>query len=71
MENRYFRRFSLQLLDILKQRKEQLLKENQEAIQEYEKAVQAANMFKAKAFSCLERLKEIEMLLVESKEKTN
>ena len=58
-------------MDILKQRKEQLLKENQEAIQEYEKAVQAANMFKAKAFSCQERLKEIEMLLVESKEKSN
>ena len=58
-------------MDILKQRKEQLLKENQEAIQEYEKAVQAANMFKAKAFSCQERLKEIEMLLVESKQKTS
>ena len=58
-------------MDILKQRKEQLLKENQEAIQEYEKAVQAANMFKAKAFSCQERLKEIEMLLEESKQKTS
>ena len=58
-------------MNILNQRKEQLLKENQEAIQEYEKAIQAANMFKAKAFSCHERLKEIEMLLVESKEKTN
>ena len=58
-------------MDILKQRKEQLLKENQEAIQEYEKAVQAANMFKAKAFSCQERLKEIEKLLVESKQKTS
>ena len=58
-------------MDILKQRKQQLLKENQEAIEEYEKAVQAANMFKTKAFSCQERLKEIEMLLVESKEKTN
>ena len=58
-------------MHILKQRKEQLLKENQEAIQEYEKAVQAANMFKAKAFSCQERLKEIEMLLVESKQKTS
>ena len=58
-------------MDILKQRKEQLLKENQEAIQEYEKVIQATNMFKAKAFSCQERLKEIEMLLVESKEKTN
>ena len=58
-------------MDILKQRKEQLLKENQEAIQEYEKAVQAANMFKAKAFSCQERFKEIEMLLVESKQKTS
>ena len=58
-------------MDILKARKEQLLKENQEAIQEYEKAIQASNMFKAKAFSCQERLKEIEMLLVESKEKTN
>ena len=55
----------------LEQRKEQLIKENQEAISEFEKAVQAANMFKAKAFSCQERLKEIEMLLVESKEKTN
>ena len=58
-------------MDILKERKKQLLKENQEAIEEYEKAIQAANMFKAKAFSCQERLKEIEMLLVESKEKTN
>ena len=58
-------------MDILQTRKEQLLKENQEAIQEYEKAIQASNMFKAKAFSCQERLKEIEMLLVESKEKTN
>ena len=58
-------------MDILQTRKEQLLKENQEAIQEYEKAIQATNMFKAKAFSCQERLKEIEMLLVESKEKTN
>ena len=58
-------------MDILKARKEQLLKENQEAIQEYEKAIQAANMFKAKAFSCKERLKEIEMLLIETKEKTN
>ena len=58
-------------MDILKARKEQLIKENQEAIQEYEKAMQAANMFKTKAFSCQERLKEIEMLLVESKEKTN
>ena len=58
-------------MDILKQRKQQLLKENQEAIEEYEKAVQAANMFKTKAFSCQERLKEIEMLLVESKEETN
>ena len=58
-------------MDILKERKEQLLKENQEAIQEYEKAIQAANIFKTKAFSCQERLKEIEMLLVESKEKTN
>ena len=48
-------------MDILKLRKELLLKENQEAIQEYEKAIQAANMFKAKAFSCQERLKEIEM----------
>ena len=55
----------------LNERKEQLIKENQEAITEYEKAVQAANMFKAKVFSCQERLKEIEMLLVESKEKTN
>ena len=54
----------------LEQRKEQLIKENQEAISEYEKAVQAANMFKAKAFSCQERLKEIEMLIVETKEKT-
>ena len=58
-------------MDILKARKEQLIKENQEAIQEYEKAIQASNMFKAKAFSCQERLKEIEMLLIESKEKTN
>ena len=58
-------------MDVLKARKEQLLKENEEAIQEYEKAMQAANMFKAKAFSCQERLKEIEMLLIESKEKTN
>ena len=58
-------------MDILLTRKEQLLKENEEAIKEYEKAIQAANMFKAKAFSCQERLKEIEMLLVESKEKTN
>ena len=58
-------------MDILKARKEQLIKENQEAIQEYEKAIQASNIFKAKAFSCQERLKEIEMLLVESKEKTN
>lgn len=55
----------------LNERKEQLIKENQEAITEYEKAVQAANMFKAKAFSCQERLKEIEMLLVESEQKTN
>ena len=55
----------------LQERKEQLIKENQEAIQEYEKAIQASNMFKAKAFSCQERLKEIEMLLLESKEKTN
>ena len=55
----------------LNKRKEQLLKENQEAITEYEKAVQAANMFKAKVFSCQERLKEIEMLLVESEQKTN
>ena len=47
------------------------IKENQEAITEYEKAVQAANMFKAKVFSCQERLKEIEMLLVESEQKTN
>ena len=53
----------------LNQRKEQLTKENKEAIAEYEKAIQAANMFKAKAFSCQERLKEIEMLLVESAEK--
>ena len=58
-------------MDILKARKEQLIKENQEAIQEYEKAMQSENMFKTKAFSCQERLKEIEMLLVESKEKTN
>ena len=58
-------------MDILKARKEQLIKENQEAIQEYEKAIQASNMFKAKAFSCQERLKEIEMLLVESKQKTS
>ena len=57
-------------MDILKARKEQLVKENQEAIQEYEKAIQAANMFKAKAFSCQEGLKEIEMLIVETKEKT-
>ena len=55
----------------LQQRKEQLIKENQEAISEYEKAIQASNMFKAKAFSCQERLKEIEMLIVELKEKTN
>ena len=55
----------------LNKRKEQLIKENQEAITEYEKAVQAANMFKAKVFSCQERLKEIEMLLVESEQKTN
>ena len=55
----------------LNQRKEQLTKENKEAIAEYEKAIQAANMFKAKAFSCQERLKEIEMLLVESEEKGN
>ncbi len=55
----------------LNERKEQLIKENQEAITEYEKAVQAANMFKAKVFSCQERLKEIEMLLVESEQKTN
>ena len=55
----------------LEERKKQLIKENQEAISEYEKAVQASNMFKAKAFSCQERLKEIEMLLVESKQKTN
>ena len=54
----------------LEQRKEQLIKENQQAISEYEKAVQAANMFKAKAFSCQERLKEIEMLIVETKENT-
>ena len=54
----------------LEQRKEQLIKENQEAISEYEKAVQAANMFKAKAVSCQERLKEIELLIVETKEKT-
>ena len=53
----------------LQQRKEQLIKENKEAISEYEKAIQAANMFKAKAFSCQERLKEIEMLIVESEEK--
>ena len=58
-------------MDILKKRKEQLLKESQEAVQEYEKAIQAANMFKEKAFSCQERLKEIEILLVESKEKSN
>ena len=44
-------------MDILQERKKQLLKENEEAIQEYEKAMQAANMFKAKAFSCQERLK--------------
>ena len=55
----------------LNERKEQLIKENQEAITEYEKAVQAANIFKAKVFSCQERLKEIEMLLVESEQKTN
>ena len=55
----------------LNQRKEQLTKENKEAIAEYEKAIQAANMFKAKAFSCQERLKEIERLLVESEEKVN
>ena len=55
----------------LQQRKEQLKKENQEAISEYEKAIQAANMFKAKAFSCQERLKEIEMLIVELEEKVN
>tara|TARA_Y100000401_G_scaffold43803_1_gene33472 strand:+ start:283 stop:456 length:174 start_codon:yes stop_codon:yes gene_type:complete len=55
----------------LNERKEQLIKENQEALAEYEKAVQAVNMFKAKAFSCQERLKEIEMLLVESEQKTN
>ena len=55
----------------LNQRKEQLSKENKEAIAEYEKAIQAANMFKAKAFSCQERLKEIEMLLVESEEKVS
>ena len=55
----------------LNQRKEQLTKENKEAIAEYEKAIQAANMFKAKAFSCQERLKEIEMLLVESEEQGN
>jgi FtsZ-binding cell division protein ZapB len=53
----------------LNERKKQLIKENQEAITEYEKAVQAANAFKAKAFSCQERLKEIEMLLVESEQK--
>ena len=55
----------------LQQRKEQLIKENQEAIAEYEKAIQASNMFKAKAFSCQERLKEIEMLIVELEEKVN
>ena len=55
----------------LKERKEQLIKENQQAISEYEKAMQAANMFKAKAFSCQERLKEIEMLIVESEEKSS
>tara|TARA_R100000353_G_scaffold22506_1_gene19907 strand:+ start:12600 stop:12773 length:174 start_codon:yes stop_codon:yes gene_type:complete len=55
----------------LQQRKEQLIKENQEAISEYEKAIQASNMFKAKAFSCQERLKEIEMLIVELEEKVN
>ena len=53
----------------LNERKKQLIKENQEAITEYEKAVQAGNAFKAKAFSCQERLKEIEMLLVESEQK--
>ena len=58
-------------MDILQTRKEQLLKENEEAIKEYEKAIQAANMFKAKAFSCQERIKEIEMLIVETKEKAN
>jgi hypothetical protein len=55
----------------LNERKEQLIKEKQEAITEYEKAIQAANMFKAKAFSCQERLKEIEMLLVESEQKVS
>ena len=55
----------------LQQRKKQLIKENKEAISEYEKAIQASNMFKAKAFSCQERLKEIEMLIVESEEKVN
>ena len=55
----------------LNERKEQLIKENQEAIAEYEKAVRAANMFKSKAFSCQERLKEIEMLLVESEQKVS
>ena len=55
----------------LKDRKEQLIKENQEAIAEYERAIQAANMFKAKAFSCQERLKEIEMLILDKKETAN
>ncbi len=55
-------------MKILQERKNALIQENEEAIKEYEKAMQAANMFKAKAFSCQERLKEIEMLLLDSKE---
>ena len=56
----------------LKERKEQLIKENQQAISEYEKAMQAANMFKAKAFSCQERIAELENLEKEEvKEKVN
>ena len=34
----------------LNQRKEQLIKENQEAIQEYKKAIKEAKMIKAKTF---------------------
>ena len=62
-------------MEILQQRKKTLIQENEQAISEYKKAMQAAEMFKSKALACQERLKEVEMLLLDfkeiKKEKTN
>ena len=62
-------------MEILQQRKKTLIQENEQAISEYKKAMHAAEMFKSKALACQERLKEVEMLLLDfkeiKKEKTN